>query len=212
MKRTILLLPLFFCLNTIAEDTNISTRKVLDETYSQLTQAGGMTVEFTATTIIGKEAQGSTSGTMNMQDKKFCLTSGDAIVWFDGTREWCMRPGDTEATLTEPNAEEKEALNPFAYLQLYKHGYNCKMKKGTLSNGKSGYKVFMNASSKNAEIREAYIEIDHGYNLVRISFRQGKENWMRLNINSIAKGKTFSDSDFIFPESKYPNVEIIDLR
>ncbi len=209
MKR-ILFILLTLLLGVQAAKPADSAKDVLDKAYAQLKGAGGLQAKFTFTTLEGKKTQGVTSGTMNVQDGKLCLKTDDLLLWFDGKTQWSMVPGDTEVTRTEPTATEKRSLNPYSFLQIYTDGYSYKMKQGKLSNGKQGYKVFLNATN-DQDIREVFIEVDSSYNLVRVSFRRGKQSWTRIVINSLVTGKKFADEEFVFPAQQYPGVEVINL-
>ncbi len=209
MKRLLLILLTLTLAVQPAKPAD-TAKEVLDKAVAQLKGAGGVQAKFTLTTLEGKKTKGNTSGTMNVQGGKLCLKTNDLLVWFDGKTQWTMLPGDSEVTKSQPTATEKKSLNPYSFLQIYNEGYTSKMKEGKLSNGKQGYKVFLNAS-RDQDIREVFIEIDTSYNLVRVSFRQGKQNWTRIEINSLSTGKTFADDDFFFPAAQYPNVEVIDL-
>lgn len=188
------------------------TRKVLDATAAKLNKAGGISLRFKATTLLDKVPQDSSEGSMDIMRKKFVITTPDMQSWFDGKTQWTMMKDDEEVTLTEPTGAELQAINPYVFLEIYKQGFNYKMTRGTLSNGSKGYKVFLTADNAKLEIREIFLEIDENYIPVRVSMRQGKSQWVRITISSFATGKRFPDSHFIFPQSKYPQLEIIDLR
>ncbi len=200
-----------FTSHAVAADTNKEARAVLDKAAGKLQQAGGVSLRFTATTIVGKTPQGSSSGTIDIQGKKFCFSTPDMLSWFDGKTQWSMVPGDTECNMTEPTAEEQQQMNPYLFLSIYKKGFTFKMKEGKLSNGGKGWRITAQATNKKASIREMFIEIDTNYMPVRVSLRQGK-NWMRLVVNNFQGGRKFAADHFSFPKSKYPNVEVIDLR
>ena len=213
MKRLLLLIIISLsALSAFAGTKDPETRKVLDATAAHIQKAGGIELRFTATTLSGKTEQGSTSGQMDIMGKQFYMSTPDMLTWFDGKQQWSMQTGDEEVNLTEPTGTELQAINPYAFLSIYKRGFNYKMKKGTLSNGKEGYKIFLTADNAKQEIREMFLEIDNQYNPVRVSIRQGKKQWVRLVVNSFATGKQFGDKHFTFPKEKYPNAEIIDLR
>lgn len=187
-------------------------RKILDATSNRINSAGGIRAQFAATNLIGKQVQGSTTGTMCMQGKKFQMTTPDMLTWFDGKTQWSMQPGDNEVSMQEPTGAELQAMNPYACISVYKKGFNYKMKQGTLINGKKGYKITLNAENKKQKVQEIYIEIDKDLNPVRVSLRQGKNNWTRIVITSFTTGQKFTDKDFTFPTKDYPKAEIIDLR
>ena len=216
MKRIVLFLILsfsqFFILNTSAAGKDRETRKVLDATAERIRKAGPLSIQFTATSLLGNVNQGSTSGTMDISGRKFFMKTEDMLTWFDGKTQWTMEIGDNEVDMTEPTGTELQMINPYAFVNIYKQGFNYKMKQGTLSNGKQGYKIILNADNAKQDIREMFLEVDKQYNPVRISIRQGKKQWVRLVVNRFAGGQSFSADHFTFPKSKYPKAEIIDLR
>ena len=213
MKKTVLyILCSLFTVLAWGGTKDTNTRKVLDATASHLNKAGGISLNFTATTLQGKTPQGTARGTMDIQGKKFTITMPEMQSWFDGKTQWTMLTDDDEVSMAEPTGAELQAINPYAFIDIYKQGFNYKMKKGTLSNGKNGYKIFLNADNKKQEIREIYLEVDNQYNPVRVSMRQGKSQWVRIIVNSFRTGQKFDSDHFTFPKAKYPNAIIIDLR
>lgn len=224
MKRFFLLFVLQLtvcCLPTWAASKDKEARKVLDNTASQISKSGGTSLQFTATTLLGSTIQGKGSGSMDISGKKFYMQSEDIQCWFDGKTQWTMQSTPLvggsatsveEVSVTEPTGAELQAINPYAFLDIYKHGFNYKMKRGTLTNGRDGYKVYLTADNAKQEIREIYLEVDDRYYPVRISMRTGKKQWVRIVVNRFVTGKTFDEGHFTFPKNKYPNAEIIDLR
>lgn len=216
MKRLLTLLLILhsalFTLQAHAASKDKETRKVLDTAAERLSKGGGIELKFTAMTLMGKAIQDKTTGSMTLQGRKFTMQTPEMQTWFDGKLQWTMQTGDDEVSLSEPTGAELQAINPYAFLSIYKHGFNYGMKKGRLSNGKEGFRITLKADNAKQEIREMFIEIDNQYNLVRASLRQGKSQWVRLVVNSMTMGKKYPDSHFTFPKGRYPNAEIIDLR
>lgn len=211
-RFTLLLLLALLTLPSMGASKDKEARKILDATAAHINKAGGLSIQFTATTLMGKTNQGSVSGRMDIQGKKFVMDTAEMQTWFDGKTQWSLQTGDTEVAMTEPTGTELQAVNPYAFLDIYKRGFNYKMKQGIITNGKKGYKLFLTADNAKMEIREIYLEVDEQLNPVRVSMRQGKRQWVRIVVDSFATGKKFADSHFVFPKSKYPETEIIDLR
>ena len=217
MKRIFLFLIFFFSQFLIfstafAAGKDSATRKVLDATAQRINNAGPLSIQFTATTIIGKASQGSISGTMDIMGRKFYMKTPEVQTWFDGKTQWTIQTGDSEVSMTEPTGEELQMINPYAFINIYKKGFNYRMKQGTLSNKKQGYKITLTADNSKQEIREMFLEVDKQYNPVRISIRQGKNQWVRLVVNRFSTGQKFDTQHFTFPKKRYPKHEIIDLR
>lgn len=207
----LLLAPLFFA-QSFAAKKDAEARKVLDSTAARINKAGGISLRFTATTLVGKAEQGRVSGTMDILRKRFVLSTPETKSWFDGKTQWTLQTDDEEVAMTEPTGAELQAINPYAFIEIYKQGFNYKMKRGKLINGQTGYKIFMTADNGKQEIREIYLEIDEKFHPVRVSMRQGRNNWVRIVVTNFSTGQKFPDKHFAFPQNEYPNVEIIDLR
>lgn len=216
MKKIFLFLIIsfsqFFILTTYAAGKDAATRKVLDATAQRINKAGAMSIQFTATTLVGKASQGSTSGKMDILGRKFYMNTPEVQTWFDGVTQWTLQTGDSEVSMTEPTGAELQTINPYAFINIYKKGFNYRMKEGTLSNGKQGYKITLTADNSKQDIREMFLEVDKQYNPVRISIRQGKNQWVRLVVNRFSTGQKFDAQHFTFPRKQYPKLEIIDLR
>ena len=216
MKRIVLFLLIAFsytlCTTSWAAGKDKDTRKFLDATAAHLNKCGGISLQFTVSTLFDKSVQDSTNGTMDVQGKKFQMHTPEMLTWFDGRTQWTKQMGDNEVTMTEPTGTELQAINPYAFIDIYKQGFNYKMKQGTLTNGKEGKKIYLTADNGKMEIREMYLEIDNQHNPIRISIRQGKNQWVRIVVNSFKTGQKFDPAHFTFPKDNYPNAEIIDLR
>lgn len=216
MKRIVLFLLMTFsyalCSTSMAASKDKETRKFLEATSAHLNKCGGISLQFTVTTLLGKTVQESISGSMDIQGKKFQMQTPEMRTWFDGRTQWSLLTDDNEVNMTEPTGTELQAINPYAFVDIYKRGFNYKMKKGTLINGKEGRKIYLTADNAKQEIREIYLEVDNQYNPVRVSMRQGQNQWVRIVVNSFRTGQKFEDGHFVFPKDTYPGAEIIDLR
>ena len=186
-----------------------SAREVLDKTAAVLTQSGGVKAKFKVTQFNGTTENGSTTGTMWMQGRKFKMDTPDMITWFDGKTEWAMLKASKEVNISEPTESEQQAINPYTFINIYKKGYSLSMKKGTLRD-KPTYVVSMRAKRKRA-ISNVIIDVDSN-TFVPLCIRALRDGeWTRLSIQSFSSEK-LSESTFTFPAQDYSDVEVIDLR
>lgn len=200
------------CLSSLAPmQAQTNGKKVLDNAASLIRKSGDVKAEFTATTFTGTTEQGSTSGTMLLQGKKFQLNTPEMITWYDGKQQWCYVPETEEVNLTIPTEKEMQAVNPYAFLNLYKKGFDITMRESTLR-GEQTYEVHLLAQDARLSAQEIYIDVRRNdYLLLCIRVRQDKD-WHRISIHSFQGGQKFQESDFTFPKEKYPNAELVDLR
>lgn len=212
MKKSLLfvLLGIVF-LSPVALAQNATT--ILDHTSAKLKNGGGIQANFDATVFQNKKSTGTTSGSIDVQGKKFKVTSSSMTTWFDGTHQWTLLAGSDEVNLSKPTEAEIQSINPYAFVDLYKNGYKCSLKSAT-HNGKTCHEVRLLAKNKaKASIKEMLLTIDRTTYMplcIRLLQKDGK--WLRLTIKQITQGKQWPDDHFRFSEKDYPNVELIDLR
>lgn len=202
LLKTIMLVTICLFISTVAwAQKDAATKKVLDKTASKLTSMKAVKASFK---ISGNGE--STSGTICLSGNKYKVTTPEMTTWFDGQTQWAYMPDTEEVNVTNPTKAEQASMNPYSFLGLYKKGYNYTMKKN-----KGAYDVHLVAENKKAGIPEAKITIASDFTPSQVSIRQGKQ-WVTISITNLAGNQKFDKSLFVFPKSKYPKAEIIDLR
>lgn len=210
LKRLILaLMAVALCMPAMAEK-NAQARKILDATAKKISGASGIEASFRLTSFVGSTEQGTGSGTIRMKGKKYKLTAGEQTTWFDGKTLWNYNEDIQEVNVTTPTRQEMQTMNPYAFLALYRQGYDYKVKNVTY-NGKAMYDVTLTAEKAGSEIPEVIITISKENTPLCIRLRQGK-NWTRITITSFNAKRKFGDDMFRFPASEYPDAEIVDMR
>lgn len=188
-----------------------NARQILDNTAAKIKQMGDVKVGFTATTFSGTTEQGSTNGTILLQGKKMQLSTDDMKMWCNGKTQWSLMSESGEVNVSTPTEREMTSMNPYSFLNLYKKGYKMTARQTKLR-GKDAYEIHLLARSSKNNAQEIYVDVaKNDYSLLCIRVRQDN-TWNRISIRSIQGNKHFSDADFEFPKSEYPNVEVIDLR
>jgi outer membrane lipoprotein-sorting protein len=180
-------------------------RAVLDKTAAVFTKSGTTMTQFSV-----HGAQGNASGKFTMKGKKFVLRTSDIVTWFDGTTQWSYLPSSKEVNITTPTGEELHTINPYAFLTLYKKGFNYTMTE-TKSNGKACYQITLTPEKKR-DVQEIVLVVDksnsHPYS-IRMK-ADGKTS--TITVKSIQTNLKLGDDAFRFNSKNYPDAEIIDLR
>lgn len=193
-----------------AQKNDSQAKQVLDATAKRINGASGIDASFKITNFVAGNEQGAGTGNIQIKGKKYKVTTGDQISWFDGKTLWNYSSDIEEVNVTIPTRKELQSMNPYAFVTLYKHGYKYSMQKVSY-NGKEMYDVKLIAEKSSSDIPEIIITISKDYTPACIRMRQGK-NWNRITITKFNTSKTFNDSYFTFPSSQYPDAEIIDMR
>ena len=133
MKRKLIgLLILMLGLLPAGAQNKNDAKKVLDATAAAFKKQGGIEATFKADQFDHSNLKGSVSGTMHIQGRQFQLTTPDMITWYNGETQWSYVKANEEVNVSVPTAEEQQNINPYAFLDIYKKGYNYSMKETTL--------------------------------------------------------------------------------
>jgi outer membrane lipoprotein-sorting protein len=178
-----------------------SAKAVLDKAAGTITAQSGVKANFKMTT-----ANGSTSGTIAIKGKKFYATTPQAKVWFDGKTQWTYLKNNDEVNVSNPTEAQLQAINPYNFINLYKHGYSY-----TMNTAGNDYVIHLTASNADRKIKELFISVNKKtYQPKQVKMLQGKK-WTTFDINSIKK-ESIPDSQFRFNAKDFPQAEVIDLR
>lgn len=152
---------------------------------------------------------GPVQGSATLSGSKLAMTTPQMCVWYDGTIQWTYLTDSRELNISEPDATDLLATNPFAILTSDGSEYRSKRldDKGgkariellptDTSTGISRIVVSMNRSTKWPT------DID-------ITFSDGRK--VSLKVDKISAGTARPLSVFRYNKAAYPASEIIDLR
>lgn len=203
MKRFSLLLSLLLlCVAAVcAADSPAQT---LRRSADKLKSAKSLHVTYTAT------ADGQTyEGTLVTQGDMFSISSPQMKSWYDGKTQWTYSSQIGEVNIITPTPEEVRQINPLAIIGSFTNEYtvtSLKSPTGTSS-------VLLTAKDRKADIRSADITIDNKTLYpTRILLTMSNNQTVTIDIRDIKSGGLLPLDNFRFNKSRYPNVQVVDLR
>jgi outer membrane lipoprotein-sorting protein len=200
MKKILILFSILMSCLTIAQAQN--AKDVLDKCAAVVSNKDGVKASFR----MESARYGSSSGTIAVKERKFCVTTDIASIWFDGKTQWTYMKKNDEVNVSNPSEAELQAINPYNFINMYKKGYKYTMK--TTGNT---HIVHLNATDKKRSVQEMYITVNKStYIPTEVKMRQGAK-WMTISISNF-KAAPLNDSMFRFNAKDFPNAEVIDLR
>ena len=212
MKKLHIFFLLFFVNSCIGMAAQPSAKAILDKTAKIVRNSGDMEVNFTASSYIEQKEKGNLSGTIYLKGKKFNIVSTNVLCWFDGKTLWSMNKATNEVNVSTPSQHERETMDPYLFLDLYKKGYTYKMKETTLR-GRDCYEITLNAKNPKQEVREMIVTIDKQTHLpLCVRMREGIKYWVRISIMKCKVKQDYQDNLFTFKSEDYPKATVIDIR
>lgn len=201
MKR--ILTAILVAISTLAMGAQ-TPQAMLDKCVAAINASGGVTANYSITT-----SQGTSSGTIAMQGKKFRVLSPDAKCWYDGTTQWSWSPLTSEVNITAPELEDLRMTNPVAAVQHFKANFN--MKKAKAKTAKT-YVIKLTPKKKD-NIKTLWLYFDETTSLLRTARFEMKDKSVYTVKITGYKHKSLPASTFAFDKSQVPaGTEVVDLR
>ncbi|QIP11881.1 outer membrane lipoprotein carrier protein LolA [Spirosoma aureum] len=185
---------------------------ILDAMSKQYKSLKSYQATFTYASV-GAGANESYKGDLSVKDAKFRLKLGGQEVFSDGQTMSTYIKESNEVNVQDYEDGAAGELNPTQIYTIYKRGFDYRFLKEQKQNGRTLEVIELTPNRQKSPISTIQISVDKADKSVR--------NWLIINkdgkrttytITKFTPNATVSDSDFIFDKSKYPGVEVVDLR
>lgn len=178
---------------------------MLKKAAAAVNGAGGLTASFTL-----DYGQQKVSGTLKASGKKFVLLTSTTSTWYDGKNMWTYNSRNNETTLMTPTAQEVNEANPLSIVHTYSSSFVAAFAKSQIKGCKT---IVLTPKSKQSGYKSVHVTIPDGSafpsKLVVIPSSGQK---VTVSITQVKSGQKLTDQTFVYPRSKYPKAEIVDLR
>ncbi|MDR1500630.1 MAG: hypothetical protein LBI58_06575 [Tannerellaceae bacterium] len=187
---------------------------ILAEAAAIMRQPGGLTASFAINTRQGQSSE-SFEGVIDIKGDKFTLVTPGMKTWYDGHTQWTYIESAREVNITTPEGDDLQLTNPAILLNSYQKNFTATTigsATATGSNGKAAHNIELTPRSK-SDIIKVNLLIEKSSSLpVRITVELKNNVRNTINISDIKTNPNHPDNYFSFPQSSYPDAEIIDLR
>lgn len=208
MKKLVLILTLcimYFTLsiNLMAQNNRDAERRV-KEAIAELKHS---TYEGRFTLLVynaENEVTDKQTGNITIKGEKFRMTLAGNEVKYDGKTQWVYVSEYNEVSLTEPTAEELREVNPLAMIEHY-------VATDRISSNEDGTINFYPTQPKESEYFRVELRLNKTNLPTRLTVYQTNGNRVTIYLEEFKK-TSVDNSSFVFDITKYPNVEVNDLR
>lgn len=188
---------------TMSTYADWDAKTVLDKASSEFRKCASVNVTFEV--AIGGDID---SGTILLQGNKFHTQLSNTMTWFDGKTMWSYVKDNDEVNVTEPKPAQLAKMNPYAFIDMYKNGYDIAFGVNT----HDYFEVVLTTKNDKNTIKKAVIRINRMNYQPMYILMGGSKADIEIKVKTYKKGKKQADSAFKFNQKKYPSAEIIDLR
>lgn len=153
------------------------------------------------------------NGDIAVKGKMFRLKTAGQEIFTDGNVMSTYVKEANEVNVQDYDASAQGDFNPTKIYSMYKKGFNYTYLREQKAGGRTYDVVELKPEKKNTQIASVQISIDRADKAARswqITDRAGKKT--TYTISKFTPNPSLPDSYFVFDKSKYPGVEVVDLR
>ncbi|MFC3416866.1 LolA family protein [Algoriphagus hitonicola] len=217
MKKFALFISIFhffFFAHTVEAQKQPEAKKVLDEMSQKFRSLNGFTAEFDFTFQDASGGSERQSGEIAVKGEQYRLKLPDQEIFNDGKTVWTYIQADgyKEVTINDVSQMEGE-LTPSNIYRMYESGFDYKLLKDKVYQGKNVQVVELNATSTSAPFEQVKLMIDKSSkDLLGWEMFDGQGGIFSYTFKNLKQNANLPATYFAFDAKKYPGIEVIDLR
>ncbi|MDB5207811.1 MAG: outer rane lipoprotein carrier protein LolA [Flavisolibacter sp.] len=221
MKKLVTLLA-FACITIFASaqtaknptQNDPEAKKLLDAVSAKFRTYSSPQASFTykVENTQGK-ALSTKKGSVIMKGNKFKVAMDGLEIYSDGKTTWNYDKSSNEVTVNSA-AEGGSGMTPQKlFTNFYDKDFYYKMNGVKKEAGKSLVEIELTPTDKTRPYHKVYLLVDKASNTIYgAKFLEKSGGRYSYTVNTLKGTGTTSDAAFVFNKSKYPGVEVVDLR
>jgi len=217
MKSLIVLISTFFIATiSFSQQNDPAAKKVLDGVSAKFKTFKAVQASFT---LRQEDAKGSLlgtkKGTVSLKGSRYrvSIAGTGQEIFCDGTNIWTYDKSANEVTITKPDPSASTISMQKLFTSFYDKDFLYKLNGDKVVNKKTLQEIEMTPTDKNKPFHKVYVLVDkksQTINSTRILDKSG--NVMVYTVNTMNGNANIPDNLFVFDKSKFPGVEVVDLR
>lgn len=182
-----------------------TAEQVLRRCASGINGANGVSATFTIS--YGNQ---KVSGSIKSSGKMFALLTSASSTWYDGKNMWTFNAKSKETTLMSPTPGEVAEANPLSLVNSYSTMFTASFAKNQTKGSKT---ILLSPKSKHTGYKSVQVMIPDGSSYPsKLTIVPSSGQTVTVSIINVKTSQKLPPSTFVYPKSKYPDAEIIDLR
>lgn len=155
----------------------------------------------------------SKKGVIWIKGNKYKIDLAQSTIFYDGTTMWTYLKESNEVNITSPDPKDDNTLNPAKIFSIYESGYKIRFIRERFEKNRALYEIELYPIDLKKDYTKINLKIDKDKNQIFSMKRFGKDGTdFYIEILNIKPNEEMADAMFVFDKSKYPKVEINDLR
>ncbi len=207
-----LLFSASFALGAMAQDAG-KGKDILNKTSARYKSFSSIKADFKYTLKMqAQNFQEQQKGTLYLKKDKFKIDLGEQMIMTDGKSVWTYLKSDNEVTVDKYNPKDMP-VNPSDIFTSYDKGFNYAYMGDQVFNGKQVSLVELTPTNKSESFFKVKLYIDKAnYSIHKSEIFEKNGNIYTYEITGLEPNVNMADNFFSFEKSKFPGVQVVDLR
>ena len=211
-KIIVILIMLSLTVVGVAQKTDGGANAIMQELDPKYKGFTTMKINYTYKAEKEKKTLSALSGVALIKGDKYYITFDDQVFYCDGTTMWNYQKSTNEVSIYDYEESDDDALNPAKMLATWSKEFNAKFIRED------------NEKNKTVQIIDLTPKNGQSYYKIRIVVDKAKKEIIRTSIyekdntiytyyfDTFTTNTALDDSNFKFNASKFPGVEVNDMR
>lgn len=211
-KIIVILIMLSLTVVGVAQKTDGGANAIMQELDTKYKGFTTMKINYTYKAEKEKKTLSALSGVALIKGDKYYITFDDQVFYCDGTTMWNYQKSTNEVSIYDYEESDDDALNPAKMLATWSKEFNAKFIRED------------NEKNKTVQIIDLTPKNGQSYYKIRIVVDKAKKEIIRTSIyekdntiytyyfDTFTTNTALDDSNFKFNASKFPGVEVNDMR
>lgn len=160
----------------------------------------------------GKQ-EGSKSGTVNLKGSKYKINVTGQEIFSDGTNIWTFDKAANEVQVTKFDNSTNAITPQKLFTNFYDRDFLYKLNSDSKEAGKIIQEIELTPLDKTKPFFKVLVSVDKSSkNIIKTKVFEKNGNRYTYSVSSFLINTKLPDAMFIFDKTRYPKVEIVDLR
>ncbi len=186
---------------------------ILQELKKKLASYSTISIDFTFRSEKNEKLIDEIKGSTLIKGDKYILKTNQQQIYCDGTNLWNYLPEQKEVTVSLYDKEDdSQMMNPLTMIQSYEKLYKSDFIRETIEKSILIQVIDLTPVKPSSYYKVRLILDKNKKQIIRFTVYEKDGMQYTYVVNKFEVNQNLSDNQFIFDFSKYPGVEVIDIR
>lgn len=155
----------------------------------------------------------SKTGSVVMKGNKYKVALNGQQIFSNGKTVWTYDENANEVTITTLDGGANSVTPQKLFTNFYDKDFYYKLNGTTKKGGKTLQEIELTPVDKSRPFHKVYVWVDKASNTIySTTVLEKSGNRYTYTVTKLTPNASVSDASFVFDKSKYPGVEVVDLR